>query len=224
MARLLFTLMTASALAAPGATHAGGSWPDSRLGRVEALAVIETLNGQLLASRSATATLEAWCAGHHMAQPARISAQLARGADKPVTDEQRRRLRVGPDEPIAYRHVRLACGGQVLSEADNWYVPGRLTPEMNRLLNATDTPFGKAVAGVHPTRQTLGVERLWSPLPPDWDMAEPPHEAHARAALDVPASLFRHRAILLDDQRRPIAEVVETYTGEILDFPRPAPP
>ena len=50
----------------------------------------------------------------------RPEAALARAAPAPG---------IGPDEPVAYRHVRLRCGDHVLSEADNWYVPSRLTPE-----------------------------------------------------------------------------------------------
>ncbi len=33
----------------------------------------------------------------------------------------------------------------MLSEADNWYVPVRLTPEMNQALDTSDIAFGRAV-------------------------------------------------------------------------------
>jgi hypothetical protein len=214
---LLIALVRVPALAAPIPP-----WPDTPLGRVEALAVVETLNAQLLGSSSATATLEAWCGDHHMASPARLVAELVRGADKPVTDEQRRVLQVEAGEAVKYRRVRLACGGHVLSEADNWYVPGRLTAEMNRLLETTDTPFGRAVAGLHPVRQTLSAELLWSPLPAGWDLqvgSEAPVSGGG-GALAIPAAVFRHRAVLYDDSRRPFSEVVETYTSAVLDYPR----
>jgi hypothetical protein len=210
--------------AAPALAAPAQPWPDTPLGRTQALAVIETLNAELLASSSATATLEAWCGDHHMASPARLSAERAPGVDKPVTEEQRRALQVGADEPVKYRRVRLACGGHVLSEADNWYVPSRLTPEMNRVLETSDTPFGRAVAGLHPVRQTLSAEILWSPLPAGWELGVGGAAARGPAAktgaLAIPAALFRHRALLYDDQRRPFSEVVETYTGEVLDYPR----
>jgi len=45
---------------------------------------------------------------------------------------------------VKYRRVQPSCGDHILSEADNWYVPRRLTPEMNRLLETTDVPFGRA--------------------------------------------------------------------------------
>ncbi|HEY2660080.1 MAG TPA: hypothetical protein VGI79_10185 [Caulobacteraceae bacterium] len=208
--------MPAPSLAAPASP-----WPDTYLGHVEALAVMEDLNSALLASHSATSTLEAWCADHHMAEPPRISAQRVLGADKSISPEQRQHLQVGPDEPIHYRRVRLACGDHVLSEADNWYVPARLTPEMNRLLDTTDIPFGRVIQPLHPSRQTLTAEQLWSPLPANWDVITPrTPPAVSAAALVIPAYLFRHRAIVFDDQRRPFAEVIETYTGESLNFSR----
>lgn len=213
---MLIGLVPAPALAAP--------WPDTPLGRTQALAVVETLNTELLASSSATTTLEAWCGDHRMALPAKLTAELVRGVDKPATDAVRRDLQVSADEPVRYRRVRLACGGHVLSEADNWYVPARLTPEMNRVLETSDTPFGRAVARLHPVRQTLSAELLWSPLPTGWDMDVGGAGRAAPAAdggtLAIPAALFRHRAVLYDDQRRPFSEVVETYTGEVLDYPR----
>lgn len=196
------------------------TWPDTYVGRLEVLAAMESLNGSLLAGPSATATLQAWCADHHIAS-AQISAERVTGADKPITAQQRQDLQVGPDEPIKYRRVRLACGGHVLSVADNWYAPSRLTPEMNRLLDTTDTPFGVVVRPMHPVRQTLSVEHLWSPLPADWDLKpDGPSGPDGGGALVIPADLFRHRAVLFDDRRRPLAEVVETYTGETLNYPR----
>jgi chorismate-pyruvate lyase len=196
------------------------SWPNSFLGRLEVFALVEQLNGELLASRSATATLESWCSDHHIAVPARVTATLDRNAISPAAGAERSALEVGPQDQIRYRHVKLACGAHVLSEADNWYVPSRLTSAMNRNLETTDIPFGRIVAEFHPMRQTLSVERLWSPLPPDWDRS-PRQTGDADAGkrnLAIPAYLFRHRAILFDAQHRPIAFVVETYTNENLHY------
>jgi hypothetical protein len=219
----LFSLVLAAAAITAGPAMAAPFWPDTPLGRTQALAVVETLNAELLASSSATTTLEAWCGAHHMASPARLAAERVRGADKAVTEAQRRLLQVGANEPVKYRRVRLACGGHVLSEADNWYVPGRLSDEMNRVLETTDTPFGRAVAGLHPVRQTLAAELLWSPLPAGWDLVvgRPASPAEGGGGtLAIPAALFRHTALLYDDQRRPFSLVVETYTDEVLDYPR----
>jgi chorismate-pyruvate lyase len=219
--KLLFPLALAAATVAAGPSPAAPAWPDTQLGRTQALAVVETLNAELLASSSATTTLEAWCGEHHMASPARLTAERVRGIDKAVTPAQRRLLQVGADEPVKYRRVRLACGGHVLSEADNWYVPGRLTDEMNRTLETSDTPFGRAVAALHPVRQTLSAETLWSPLPAGWDLkVGQPAPAESGGALVIPDALFQHTALLYDEQRRPFSLVVETYTAEVLDYPR----
>ncbi len=207
-----------------GAARAGAgeppSWPDTVLARTQALALIETLNAEILASRSATFTLEAWCAAHKIAPEPKIVAHLVAGARKDPTDEQRQRLRVDAAEPVKYRRVELACGSAILSVADNWYVPARLTPEMNRLLETTDTPFGKAVAPLMPTRQNFAAMLLWSPLPKGWEMgAAPP--ASAGGTLEVPAALFEHRALLFDKGNTPFSEVDEVYQRGILAFPPP---
>ena len=133
-AALTLLLTTAIASAAELAP-----WPDSLVGRLEALALIESLNADLLAHDSATLTIERWCADHRLADPARIVAERVSGADKPASAEVREALDVKPDEPLGYRRVRLKCGDHVLSEADNWYVPARLTPAMNNVLETTDT-------------------------------------------------------------------------------------
>ena len=214
-AAVVLMLWTASGLAAEPAP-----WPDNFVGRLEALALIESLNADLLSHDSATLTLERWCADHRLADPARIVAERVRDAEKPATADVRAALDVKPDEPLGYRRVKLKCGERVLSEADNWYVPARLTPEMNRVLETTDTPFGKAVAALRFRRHTLSAELLWSPLPKGWEMGATTHEATA-GALAVPEHVLEHRAVLSLPDGEPFSEVVETYTGEVLAFPPP---
>jgi len=193
------------------------SWPDTFDARVQALALVQTLNAEILSSRSATAALERWCADHRLADPPVVVASRMRDRDRPITLEQRRRLRVSDRETIAYRHVRLSCGARVLSEADNWYVPRRLTAAMNRQLHDSDTPFGRVVQPLEPYRQTLAATLLWSPLPAGWEnawSALPP----ASGALEIPNALFEHRAILYTRNHVPFAEVDEMYQREILAF------
>ncbi len=216
LAALLPVIMSPGAAGA----QAAANWPDTFLARVEATAIVETLNATLLAARSATFTLDTWCADHKLGSETKIRARLVRDVDKPVTAEQRQRLQVSDDEPVRFRHVELACGNRVLSEADNWYVPSRLTAEMNRLLDATDTPFGRAVADLKPSRQTFAVEILWKPLPDGWEERAPAAD-HPGQALDIPHRLFVHRALLYTPERKPISEVEETYTGENLAFTPP---
>jgi hypothetical protein len=195
-------------------------WPNSFVGRLEALALIESLNADLLAHDSATLTLERWCADHRLADPARIVAERVSGADKPASAEVREALDVKPDEPLGYRRVRLKCGDHMLSEADNWYVPARLTPEMNHVLETTDTPFGKAVTALHFHRHTLSADLLWRPLLKGWEMSAPaaPREA---GALTIPDHVLEHRAVLSTPDGQPFSEVTETYTSEVLAFPPP---
>ena len=196
------------------------SRPDTVVERLRSLALMETLNAELLASRSATATLETWCGAHGMASPVVLKAQRAAGADKPATAEQRERLRVGPLEALRYRSVQLSCGAHVLSVADNWYVPARLTAAMNATLETTDTSFGRGVAPLQPTRRTFATIVLWHPLPDGWEMRALP-EDQPGATMIVPPVLFEHRAVLYDEAQVPFSEVAEHYTSELLNFGRP---
>lgn len=190
--------------------------------RVEALALLQTLNSELLASSSATQTLERWCADHHMAAEPKIVAVRTAASAKPPTNDQLQRLGVRSADDVRYRHVELRCGTYVFSEADNWYVPARLTAEMNQLLETTDTPFGKAVRPLQPYRRTLQATLLWSPLAPGWE--ERPRRASAsnRGPLTIPRDVLEHRALLCTADHQPFAEVVERYRGELLAFLTPA--
>jgi chorismate-pyruvate lyase len=196
------------------------TWPDTFVARVEAVALLQTLNANLLSHDSATLTLEHWCDVHRLASPARIVAVRVPDSEKPASPEQRRELGVTPAEPIRYRRVRLLCGTVMLSEADNWYVPSRLTTEMNKLLDSTDVPFGKVVQALHFRRQTLSATQLWFPLPEGWEMNSIA-PSHASAVLTMPSELLQHRALLTLPDGTPFSEVVETYTAGILAFRLP---
>jgi hypothetical protein len=201
-------------------------WPDTFESRLQALALIETLNADLLSSRSATATLERWCADHGLAQNPQIAAVVIPDAVRPPTPEQRQRLHVNQREPVRYRHVRLRCGLRTLSDAENWYVPSRLTSRMNRELDTSDAPFGRVVQALEPYRQTFAAARLWSPLPRGWERNEPSQPgradgplAHESGALAIPDAVFEHRALLYTREHKPFAEVDEVYQRDILAFP-----
>jgi hypothetical protein len=193
--------------------------PDTYLARLEVLAIIQTLNAELLAARSATLTLEKWCADHKLAAEPKIVARLLRGREKPASPETRQRLQVGPEEPVKHRYVQLACGEHVLSEADNWYVPGRLTPEMNQTLETTDTPFGRAVQALGFYRQTISAKVLWSPLPAGWDMGAGGRPVPVTGNLDIPQQIIEHHAVLYSREQKPFSEVAEVYADDLLGFP-----
>ena len=224
---MIATAASAAALMmASGGADGVPPLPPSALAHAQAEALIETLNGRLLASNSATATLADWCAVHGLAADPHIRATLDRSEYRAPTDEQRARLQIGPDEPVGYRHVALMCGERTLSIAENWFVPGRLPADTVKLLAETDTPFGTAIRSMSPSRRTISAERLWRPLPEGWE--SPQHaprsatDQPASAACEpVPAELIRHRALVLDAQGMPLAEVAETYQRAMLDFPLP---
>ena len=79
---------------APSVTQDAPPWPDTFVARLEALALIQTLNAEILASRSATASLESWCRDHRLADEPKIVAQVLPGTASTPTVEQRRRLEV----------------------------------------------------------------------------------------------------------------------------------
>jgi chorismate-pyruvate lyase len=199
------------------------AWRNDFVARLEALALLQSLNAELLSHDSATLTLDRWCADHRLASPAHITAERVHGQDKLPTAQQRQELGVSAAEPVRYRRVRLRCGAHVLSEADNWYVPSRLTPEMNRQLDTTDIAFGRAVQALKFRRRTLSAELLWSPLPEGWEMGAVLPDLGA-GSLAVPAQLLQHRAVLSLPDGTPFSEVVETYTSEVLAFPEPLRP
>jgi hypothetical protein len=207
------------AAAATPSVLAREPFSDDVASRTQALALLETLNADLLSHPSATLTLERWCGDHALAGDAKILARRVKGQDKPLPDDGRQTLGIGPDEPVKYRRVQLACGEHVLSEADNWYVPSRLTPEMNQILDNTDQPFGKVVQALHFRRQTISADLLWSPLPKGWEM-EAPLPPSAKGPLAIPHDLLRHRAVLFTEGNQPFSLVVETYTSEVLAFGR----
>jgi len=146
----------------------------------------------LAAQDSATAALGQWCGARHIADPARITAEQVKGEDALPPPDLDEALKLSEDQPAGYRHVRLSCGGKVLSQAHNWYAPQRLTPEMNRILATTDTPFGKVAAPLQFHRERLGVVR--------------------GAAPGCPATtVLSHRALLRLPSGDPLALVVECY-------------
>lgn len=150
-------------------------------------ASVPALKARLDAQSSATAALQQGCA-----VPIRV--RLLPGAASPSA-EVLSLLGISRPDQLRVRHVRLVCGSTALSDAWNWYVPERLTPEMNRVLDTTDTPFGRAVAATHFRRQRLAGTTEGLP----------------------PGVVLENRGLLRrapDDS--PIALVVEDYLPEAL--------
>jgi chorismate-pyruvate lyase len=149
---------------------------------------VAALDAELKAASSATAVLQKRC-------PEPIRAVLDPAASKTDTPDIRVRLGVSMVERVFYREVRLMCGDRVFSRAGNWYLPGRLTPAMNRQLMMTDTPFGVVIRDYAPTRRTFQAERIET------------------------GGVLRHHALVIGAQNRTLAMVVETYTAEAAAAP-----
>jgi chorismate-pyruvate lyase len=197
-------LMPLVLIAQPSVTAA----VDQDLNDAQIFALVQTLNAQLLPNKSATNVLETWCADHRISASPKIIARPLGGPIAPASAQTRARLKVSRSTRLEYRNVALMCGDVVLSVAQNWYVPERLTPEMNLMLKASQTPFGKVIASLSPIRQTASVVMLWSP------------SAKIAGERRIPDALFKHRAVLLSQTGLPIAEVVETYQRGVVAFAR----
>jgi chorismate-pyruvate lyase len=186
---LLLTLLAAAADPVPPLAPA----PPAEMAALQKMRDLGRFGEELRSHDSATAVLETWCGERHFADPPKVVARLAERADQTPPPEVARELKPRAGQRVRYRRVELVCGGRVLSRADNWYLPDRLTPDMNRLLDETDMPFGKAVKSLDFRRRTLSSETL----------------------LDR-GGVLRNRAVLTTPDGRPFSEVVETYTDEVL--------
>lgn len=201
---LTSSLLLAGSLAFSGVRQAradGAGMPaDAVTGeRQDVTALLQSLNGRLLANPSATLTLDAWCVERGLAVAGtKVVAEPVEGEEKEADETVRSLLAASADEPVAHRRVRLRCGSLVLSEADNWYVPAMLTTEMNRTLRTTNVSFGRVVAPLGFTRETLDADILWA------------------GEGDRPHHVIRHRARLLLPDGRPFSALVENYTAAVL--------
>jgi chorismate-pyruvate lyase len=163
------------------------------------------LSNRLLAACSATATLCQWCneRGLGWGDISIVRRPCAAGhlAHDWVLDE----LRPDRGQSVAYRRVCLMRGKAALSEADNWFVPERLTPNINHILDWTDVPFGTAIKSLEPRRRTLFVEFAQTSADPE------PDEGDAGPEPASTPCIFEHRAVVLRRDGTPIAVVREAY-------------
>lgn len=155
--------------------------------------LIDAFERNLAAHASATEALRLWCQQRAIADAPQITARFVRDADAVPPADLRTTLGVGPETPLGYRHVMLVCGEVVLSQAHNWFVPGRLSPEMNRQLAETDVPFGKVAASLGFSREPIASALRGDPACPT-------------------GAISTHRALLRLPDGQPLALVVECYT------------
>ena len=190
--------------------------PDGFLRRVEALAVLQTLRAELLGHDSSTAVLQSWCEAH--GPPSlKIVAERDPKAEQAPTEAAKKALNLEPGQAVRYRRVKLACGKTVLSEADNWYLPERLTPDMNQTLDTSDAPFGAVVRPLDFRRRFLSAELLWKPLADGWEKRAP----DAAPLGPIPAHVLQDTAVLATPDGKPFSFVAETYTAAALEMALP---
>jgi hypothetical protein len=201
------------AVTSAAADGAAGRSPSPYVQRLRWQAQLQTLNAELLSHPSATAVLQALCDRRDPAAPPIRARHVAVDDDPDRTAAVRRELGAAANAPVRHRRVELSCGPVVLSRADNWYLPDRLTAAMNRTLETTDTPFGVAARPLGFQRRTLSAKLLFEPLPPGWE-AQPP--ARFDDAPAPPAEVLQHRAVLQTPDGRPFSLLVETYTDRVL--------
>ena len=142
-----------------------------------------------MAAPSATQFLTGKCASLKLASPAVIRAVRDKDMNIKAGSGIRKLLDVESSARLGYRRVKLICGSHALSEADNWYVPDRLTPDMNHALDTTDVPFGTVVKPLNFHRKTIRME-----------------------ALTEPAHNLRVTALLVTGKGKPFSVVIENYS------------
>lgn len=152
----------------------------------------QAFGAELMSARSATAVLQAHC------PDASIRAEKVSGGRAKPPSLLRHRLSLQPGETLRHRRVLLRCGKTVYSEADNWYVPERLTPAINETLESGDIPFGRAVAPLGVTRSLID------------------QSFNARGTR-VPERFLTVRALVVTDRGVPLAAVIERYRRAVLE-------
>ncbi|WGF87282.1 hypothetical protein [Marinivivus vitaminiproducens] len=187
---------------------APASWPNTAANRAHLAALVRRLHHALLAASSATQVLEQWCATWHAAAAARIAVRIVPAAPALPDDAMRARLDVGGDDRIGHRRVCLHWEGRILSEADNWYVPARLSAGMNATLAASSEPFGRVIAPLRPYRTNLRALVLWQA---DTDLGD--------GTITIPSAVLRHEAVIRSVRGEPLAEVHEVYQRGVLPPP-----
>lgn len=145
--RCFWPLVAASLLLPSGAARADDTW--------------DSLTSDLAGRDSATATLQHYC-------PAPVEARKVTGKQESVTPAEETKIRKillddtetrsSEEQDIEMRHIQLVCGDIVFSDAFNFYLPSRLTPEARQKLADGHTPFGRAVGAQNFIRKPLDTE------------------------------------------------------------------
>ncbi|QIG81787.1 hypothetical protein G5C33_04620 [Sphingosinithalassobacter tenebrarum] len=153
---------------------------------------LEAFAAELAAGPTATIVLQRRCGD------VPVRADVDRALTVAPNAAQRARLEVDADTPVIYRRVRLMCGERLLSVAENWFVPGRLAPDMQAALADSDRPYGEVIAPLAPRRVPLRTVRLWD------------------GQGNVPDAVLQIDALVQAGDGRALALVSETYQRGVL--------
>jgi hypothetical protein len=125
--------------------------------RTSVLEAFKTLSARLLASDSATRTLEAWCIEHRIGDGVVHVCATPTAGDCVVDNQTLDLLRPAVGEIPRLRRVVLMRGAVTLSRAVNWYIPQRLPLGMQHILDTTNVPFGLVVESLNVFRHTFHI-------------------------------------------------------------------
>jgi hypothetical protein len=178
------------------------------------------LSAMLAGARLATPELARWCRERRIGD-GRVVARMVVDPAAEALDEDSRQMLGGDTEGLVFRKVQLISGCVALVDAKNWYFPDRLTPEMRRLLQTTDCPFGEAIASLGPRRYTFFVRTA---LPEELDCAPPTRAGRPRGGngecagrcAEAPVYVLEHRVVLQGDDGARLAVIHEKYRAVLV--------
>ena len=165
---------------------------------------------------TATAALMAWCRERRPDDAETLSlAVLCDCAADPADYDGP--LRLAARETLQYRRVRLAWGEQVISEAENFYVPQRLPEAMRAALHQGAKPFGAVVAELSPQRTTLALLTI-DDLAKGGAAAARCRAQLADGGFDPAEAYALHLTALMSAGGVELAELREHYRRELLEM------
>jgi hypothetical protein len=221
---LLVSASTAAATQTTSTTQSLASWPTDLTARLEATALLQSLNVELLTSESEKETLARWCVSHRLVSNPQIAIERVLDAEELPTAAQRTMLDTSAKESVRHRKVRVFCGSAVLLEADDWYLPSRVSPQVNALIESTELPLERAVQIAYFRRRTLSATLLWPQLPELRELGSEKGLTESQAIQPLPARVLTHHVLLMLPDGTPFGEIQANYMSNVLAFPCPSLP
>jgi chorismate-pyruvate lyase len=162
----------------------------------------EALRTYILAADSVTLAMSDWCREHGIGRLPLRSVVHRRAGIRPLPADFP--IRIGHDEAVWFREITLMAGDVPLLDADNWFLPYRISPDAAATLLETDTPFGTALLPGRQTRVSTAI------LVPEAAGALPPEGVRSPGV----AVLTLRGIVSLDGQ--PVSYVEERFRPDLL--------